>query len=78
MEINYKLKTEKEEYNIYNEKVIKLKTTYSLKLNLPYWIDGFFFFNFFPCTKIKRGDDLCCKIKPEIDMQGDGLDRRRK
>lgn len=74
MEINYKLHTEKEEHKIYNQKVIKLKTTYKLKLNLPYWIDCFYLFNFFPHKPISDAD-VCNLGYPVIT--GEGLKRRR-
>ena len=75
MEINYKLHTEKEEHKIYNQKVIKLRTTYKLKLNLPYWIDCFYLFNFFPHKSISDSADVC-KLSDPI-LTGEGLKRRR-
>jgi len=75
MEINYKLQTEKEEYKTYNNKVVKLKTTYKLKINLPYWIDGFYLSNFFS-TKLKGTDNVVVNIDQGF-TSGSGLNRRR-
>ena len=76
MEVNYKLQTEKEEYNIYNNKVIKMKTMYKLKLNLPYWIDGFYLGNFFS-TKLRGKDSIVVNIEQGFVPGTKGLDRRR-
>lgn len=74
MEINYKLHSEKEEYTVYNQKVTKLKTTYKLRLNLPYWIDCFYLFDFFPYRS--KTEVAVCQLGNPI-IVGEGLKRRR-
>ncbi len=76
MEINYKLQTEKEEHKVYNKKVIKLKTNYKLKLNLPYWVDGFYLGNLFS-TKLRGNDSIVVNVDQGFVPGTKGLNRRR-